>query len=398
MAEFPIRKARVERIGLPAAEGRILAQDVIAAENVPAFSRSMVDGYAVIAADVRGASRFNPIHLKRAGEVLMGKSTPLTLQRGHAIAVPTGGSLPQGTTGIVKIEDTSSEDDSIVVFDGEDCEDRATPAASDVRAGQLLFESGAILSPAAVGLLAAVGVAEVPVYCKPAIGVLVTGDELVPAGGSLEPGQIRESNGVTISAALAAMGFAPRQYGLVADEREILAAALARALSDCDAVIISGGSSAGIRDYAPAVVADAGDPGVIVHGVRAKPGRPVMLAMIGDSPVIGLPGNPVSALVMLEALAKPILLRMFDKTDRPLPMRARLESALNVDAGLEHRIPVELIASDDGLIARPLLGSSSQLHILAFADAIIIVPEGSGGVKQGAWVDALPFSRTRTLR
>ena len=392
-----MRKAAVERVGLSAAEGRILAQEIVALEDVPSFRRSMVDGYAVIAADVQSASRSNPAHLTRIGEVSMGMSTKLTLHRGQAAAVPTGGALPEGTTGVVKIEDTASEGDRITVFDGEDSADRITDAASDVRRGQRLFEPGVVLSPAAVGLLAAAGFADASVYCEPAVGVVVTGDELVAAGKPVHAGQIRESNGLTVCAALSAMGFSPLQYGPVADEREELAEALDRALGECDAVIISGGSSVGLRDHTPAVVADAGEPGVIVHGVRAKPGRPVLLAMIGDQPVIGLPGNPVSALIMLETLVKPILLRMFEKTDNPLPIRARLESPLNVDAGLEHRIPVQLQHSAEGLTARPLLGSSSQLHILAYADAFIVVPEGSGGFERGIWVDALPFSRTRTL-
>jgi len=397
LAEFAVRKAGAERVGLSAAEGRILAQEIVALEDVPSFRRSMVDGYAVIAADVQGANRFNPAHLTRIGEISMGTPTKLTLHRGQAAAVPTGGALPEGTTGIVKIEDTASEGDRIIVFDGEDCDDRITEAASDVSRGQRLFEPGVVLSPAAVGLLAAAGLADVSVYSKLCIGVVVTGDELVSAGKPMHAGQIRESNGLTVCAALGAMGFNPLQYGPVADEREELAEALDRALSECDAVIICGGSSVGLRDHTPAVVADAGEPGVIVHGVRAKPGRPVLLAMIGDQPVIGLPGNPVSALIMLETLVKPILLRMFEKTDDPLPFRARLESSIDVDAGLEHRIPVQLLRSAEGLTARPLLGSSSQLHILAYADAFIVVPEGSGGFEQGAWVDAMPFSRTRTL-
>jgi molybdopterin molybdotransferase len=398
MGEFPIRKAGSERVSVSEAEGRILALAVTSPEDVPAFARSMVDGYAVMAADVHGARRDRPVRLERAGEVFMGKSTQLALHRGQAIAVPTGGALPPGTSGLIKVEDTASEGDRVLVYDAQGCEDRITQASSDVRAGEILFRPGAGLSPAAVGLLAAAGIADVDVYRRPVVGVLVTGDELVPAGERLQPGQIRESNGVMIRAALTAMGFAPRRYQLVADERETLAGALVQALAECDAVIISGGSSVGLRDHVPAVVAHAGEPGVIVHGVRAKPGRPVLLAMIGDRPVIGLPGNPVSALVMLEALAKPVLLRMFDKSVEALPLRARLESAISVDADLEHRIPVQLRRGEDGLIARPLLGSSSQLHILAFADAIVVVPEGSGGFSPGTWVDALPFSTTRAFR
>ncbi len=397
MAEFPVRAAASERVPSPQAEGRIVAQDLRAPENVPSFARSMVDGYAVIADDVVGATRTAPVRLTLAGEVLMGKATDLTVRRGQAVAVPTGGALPKGATGLIKVEDTAAENDDIFVYDAHDCEDRINPAASDVRAGDLLFAAGTLLSPAAVGLLCAAGIADVVVYRQPVVGVIVTGDELVPAHCSLQPGQIHESNGAAVSAALRSMGFWPQQFDLVPDVRAELVKSLTQALRDCDAVIVSGGSSAGQRDWVPDVVGAAGEPGVIVHGVRAKPGRPVLLAMIGEQPVIGLPGNPVSALVMLEALARPILLRMFAIVDRPLAIRAQLELSIAADPSLEHRIPVQLIRGKDGLIARPLLGSSSQLHILAFADAIVVVPEGSSGLKGGTLVDALPFSRTRML-
>jgi molybdopterin molybdotransferase len=396
MERFPVRKAGIETVELPLAEGRVLARDVDAPEDVPGFDRSMVDGYAVIAADVADASRERPVSLVLAGEVAMGKAPPSqALAHGQAIAVPTGGALPAGTTGLIKIEDTSTLDGRVQVHASEGCDDRITPAASDVRAGDRLFDAGVVLDPAALGLLAASGIASVDVYRAPAVGVLITGDELVPPGKPMELGQIRESNGVAICAALAAMGFSPRRYERVADDREVFEAAFARALSESDAVVISGGSSVGARDHTPAVVAHAGEPGVIVHGVRAKPGRPVLLAMIGDRPVIGLPGNPVSALVMLEALARPILLRMFGKRDVPLPLRATLEERIDVDPGLEYRIPVQLRRGPHGLTARPLVGSSSQMHILGFADAIIVVPEGSTGLPAGAPVDALLFSKTR---
>ena len=396
MSRYRVRAAAVERLSSADAEGRIVACDTRAAVDVPAFARSMVDGYAVVAADVTGASADSPVRLMLAGTVLMGNAAHAPVQRGKAVAVPTGGAIPEGATGVIKVEDTDAGDGIVTIFDASDCEDRITPKASDVRAHDVLFTAGRRLSPAGVGLLCAAGVAEVDVYRLPVIGVLVTGDELVPAHKPLAPGQIHESNGVAITAALKALGFAPRSYGIISDDRDRLENALHDALDDCDGVIISGGSSVGQRDHVPAVVAAAGEPGVVVHGVRAKPGRPVMLAMIGEQPVIGLPGNPVSALVMLEALARPILLRMFGIDDRPRAFRARLERALATDPQLEHRIPVQLLSVVGGLTARPLLGSSSQLHILAHADAVIIVPEGSGGVPAGAMVDAFPFSATRT--
>lgn len=397
MAEFPIRKAGTERVALAAAEGRVLAQEIVALESVPAFARSRVDGYAVLATDVRSAAKEKPVMLELLGAVSMGADTNLALHSGQAVRVPTGGALPAGTSGVVMVEATQERGNEVIVYDGDECEDHITQAASDFAAGDALFHPSEVLTPAAVGLLSAAGLEAVTVYKLPLIGVLVTGDELVQPGQPLLRGQIREVNGVTLTAALRAMGFSPRRYDRVVDDRNTLEKALQRALSECDAVVISGGSSVGERDYTPEVVAAVGAPGVIVHGVKAKPGRPALLAMIGDQAVIGLPGNPVSALVVLEAVAKPILLRMFGKIDSVPAYRARLEQRIDVDPDYECRVPVKLARSELGMVARPLLGSSAQMHILGFADALIVVPLGSGGVDAGTWVDAIPLSRSRPL-
>jgi molybdopterin molybdotransferase len=397
MAEFAVRRAKTEQVALGDLDGRTLAQAVVAPEDVPSFDRSMVDGFAVRAAEVKAATPERPVRLRLCGEVTMGQAPAVRLERGCAVAVPTGGALPEGTSGIIKIEDSQIDGDVVLVFEGSHAEDRINRARSDVSAGDVLFPTGRVLDPPALGMLAAAGIDEVQVYAAPRIGVLITGDELVAPGAKISPGQIRESNGTMICAALRALGFLPQRYERVPDERDVFTLAFARALQECDGVLVSGGSSVGARDFTPIVVSEAGDPGVIVHGVRVRPGRPVLLAMIQDRPIIGLPGNPVSALVMFEAVAKPILLRMFDKTDTTLPLRARLVQAIDVEPGLEYRIPVRLARAADGLEATPLIGTSSQLHILAFADAIVTVPEGTVHMPAGSFVDALPFTRSRTV-
>jgi molybdopterin molybdotransferase len=398
MAQFPVRTASIERVLLARLEGRVLAREVTAVEDVPCFDRSMVDGFAVRAAEVGRASPQQPVLLRIDGEVMMGAPPAGALEPGGAFVVPTGGAVPAGTTGVVKIEDTRVEGDRLYVLDGAHSADRITRARSDVTAGDVLFRAGRVLDPAALGLLAAAGVAHANAYVPPRIAVLVTGDELVESGRPLRLGQIRESNGTAVSAALNALGFEPQTGEIVPDDKDAFRQALRHALRTCDGAIISGGSSVGLRDFTPLIVGEAGEPGVVVHGVRARPGRPVLLAMIGDRPVIGLPGNPVSALVMFEALAKPMLLRMFDKTDETLPWRARLAEALEVEPDLEHRIPVRLQRAGQGLEATPLLGTSSQMHILAFADGIVIVPEGTSRVAPGSSIDVWPLTKLRTLR
>jgi molybdopterin molybdotransferase len=395
MSRHPLRKAEPEIVSLDLAEGRIVAADVFAVENSPPFTRSCVDGFAVIAHDVVAATAQSPVVLRVAGEVRMGAAAPAALSHGTCLRVPTGGALPPQADGVVMVEDADDRGDAVAIRDGEGSEDHVTLEGADVRAGDRLCERGTTLTPAAVGMLAAAGVAAVSAYRPPRVALLVTGDELVPPGAPLRPGQIRDSNRPALSAALAAMGFSPHVYPRVPDDRTAFDAAFAQALAENDAVVISGGSSVGERDYTPEVIDASGSPGVIVHGIRAKPGRPAVLAAVGDKPVIGLPGNPVSALVVLEAIGKPILLRMFDIARAPLTWRAKLSTAIDVSPNLEHRIPVRLLASPTGLRAQPLIGTSAHSHILGFADGLIVVTEGLGHLPAGALVDVVPFSATR---
>lgn len=381
-----------------AAAGRVLAADVKAEEDVPPFTRSSVDGFAVIANDVRAASAAAPVRLRIAGEVLMGADTPARLRSGEALRVPTGGALPPSASGVVKKEDCRDLGGAVEVLDGDGCEDHVTMRGADVKRGEVLRRRGDVLTAASIGLLSGSGVAALPAYVTPSVGVLVTGDEIVSPGAPMKAGEVRDINSLSIAAALRAMGFAPRQYPRVPDRRDAFDRAFRRALDECDGIVISGGSSVGERDYTPAVVAAAGSPGVIVHGVRARPGRPTMLGVVGATPIVGLAGNPVSALVMLEVLGRPMLLKLYDKRDERLPLRARLSESVDVDPALEHIVPVSLSRVEDALAAAPLLGTSAQMHILGFADALLRVPEGQGRLAAGTWVDALPLSRNVDMR
>lgn len=389
----------VQRIEMSAAAaGRVLAADVTAEEDVPPFTRSSVDGFAVIADAVHGATAAAPVRLRVAGEVLMGGDAPAELLRDEALRVPTGGALPGAASGVVKKEDCRDLGGSVEVLDGDGCEDHVTARGADVTRGDVLRRRGDVLTAASIGLLSGSGVAQLPVYVTPSVGVLVTGDEIVSPGAPMKAGEVRDINSLSIAAALRAMGFAPRQYPRVPDRRDTFDRAFRQALDECDGVVISGGSSVGERDYTPAVVAAAGSPGVIVHGVRAKPGRPTMLGIVGTTPVVGLAGNPVSALVMLEMLGRPMLLKLYDKHDERLPLRARLNESVDVDPSLEHIVPLRLSRVEGALAATPLLGTSAQMHILGFADALLQVAQGQGRLAAGTWVDALPLSRNIDMR
>jgi len=392
MSAIPLRRARTVTVNVRDAVGRTLSAPVRAVEDVPPFSRSRVDGYAVIAGDVEGASAENPATVKVVGDVAMGAAPPGPIARGQAMRISTGGALPPGADAAVMIEDTEESDGIATVRDASDAEANVTLSGADVRRGDLLFEASTVLTPARVGMLAGAGIHSVGVYECPRVGLLLTGDELVAPGDPIHPGEIRDINRFSLAGALSAMGFEPVQYERVPDDRPAFEEAFGRAIDACDAVVISGGSSAGARDFTPDIVQAAGPPGVIVHHVRAKPGRPTVLGVVGDKPVIGLPGNPVSALVMLETLGKPILLRMLDRQPSDVAIRAVLSQTIDVSPALEHRIPVALHRENGEVYARPLFGTSAMMHILAFADALVTVPLGAGRIDGGSSVDAWPLS------
>lgn len=392
MAAIQLRRAKTVSISVRDAVGRTLAVPISAVEDVPPFSRSRVDGYAVIADDVAGASAEKPATVKVVGEVAMGAAPPGPIARGQAMRISTGGALPPGADAAVMIEDTEESDGIATIRNASEAETNVTLGGADVRRGDLLFDSATVLTPARVGMLAGAGIDAIEVFEPPRVGMLLTGDELVAPGDPIHPGEIRDINRFSLAGALAAMGFEPVQYARVPDDRPTFEAAFARAIESCDAVVISGGSSAGARDFTPDIVQSAGPPGVIVHHVRAKPGRPTVLGAVGDKPVIGLPGNPVSALVMLETLGKPILLRMLDRRPNDVAIRAVLSQTIDVSPTLEHRIPVALHREDGIVSARPLFGTSAMMHILAFADALVTVPLGVGRIDGGTSVDTWPLS------
>jgi molybdopterin molybdotransferase len=391
MERHPVRRARSVRIALAEASGRTLAGPLRALENVPPFARSRVDGYAVILTDVAGASREHPARLRVSGDVPMGAPAPGPIKPGTAVRVPTGGAMPDFADGAVMIEDTVESGGYVDVFDAAEADVNLTETGADLKAGDPLFDAGTVLTPAKIGLLAGAGIAEIDAYARPRVALLLTGDELAAPGAPMRSGEIRDINRYSLAAALAAAGFEPVAYDRVPDELAAYEAAFARAIAECDAVVISGGSSAGERDYTPAVVAAAGSPGVVVHHIKMKPGRPTLLGMIGDKPIVGLPGNPVSAFVMLHVVGFPVLLRMLDRRPDAVPIRAVLSQEIAVTPALEHRIPVRLRFAGGEIIAEPLIGTSAQMRILGFADALITVPLGAGRIPAGAVVDATPM-------
>ncbi|HEX2102963.1 MAG TPA: gephyrin-like molybdotransferase Glp, partial [Solirubrobacteraceae bacterium] len=355
--------------------------------DLPGFARSTVDGYAVRAADTYGASEGLPSYLEVRGAVAMGRAPEVAVGPGRAVAMPTGGVLPDGADAVVMVEHTQEAmPGTIEVVRPAAPGDGLVRADEDARAGAELLPAGRPLRPQDLGLLAAAGVTSVRVFARPRVAIVSTGDEVVdPATPALEVGQVRDASAVALAALVHEAGGEPDRRGIVADDPEALTAALRAAVESCDVVVVSAGSSVGARDETAAVVARLGEPGIWTHGIALRPGKPTLLADCGGVPVIGLPGNPRSALVVFRLVGMPVVRLVGGVTD-PLPepsARARLERDIPSAAG---RLDVVQVAVRDG-VARPLFGASALLSVLTAADGYVVVPDEATGLGAGTEVD-----------
>jgi len=376
----PSRRTAVEVVALAQALGRVPAERVVAPQALPGFARSTVDGYAVRAADTYGASEGLPSYLDVTGAVAMGSAPTVEVGQGTAASMPTGGVLPAGADAVVMVEHTQEAMAGTVevlrpVAPGEG----TVRADDDVAAGGELVPEGRPLRAQDLGMLAAAGVTAVPVHARPRVAIVSTGDEVVaPETPELLAGQVRDASSVALGAIVAEAGGAADRRGIVRDDPDALRAALGAALSDSDVVVVSAGSSVGARDETATVVASLGEPGIWCHGLALRPGKPTLLADCDGVPVIGLPGNPRSALVVFRLVGVPLVRRVGGCTQAPPEpvVRARLERDLASAAG---RLDIVQVRVRDG-VATPLFGASALLSILTAADGYLEVPEPATGL------------------
>lgn len=375
---------------LLSALGRVLAADVTASTDLPPFDRSAVDGWAVRAADTAGAAPETPVRMRHLGEVRMGAPAGVAVTPGGAVRIPTGGMLPLGADAVVMQEYVDADGAVIRARRAARAGDNVVEHGADVRAGQVILGRGRRLRAPDLGILAGVGLADVEVFLPPRVAILATGDEVVPAGAPLAPGRVRDMNSPALAGAVLSAGGSPTLFGIVADERPAVDGALHTALSGHEMILISGGSSVGERDVVADAIGALGPPGIIVHGISVRPGKPTVLAAVGDIPVIGLPGNPVSALVIFDLFARPVLeaLLGIDAASRPWGLvRARLVAALPAAGAREDHRRVTLESRPDGLWASPQPAGSQILTSLARADGIVVVPASSAGFAAGETVE-----------
>jgi len=295
-----------EKVPVESAAGRILAAAIMADTNIPGFDRSVVDGYAVRAADTAGAGDAIPALLHCAGRIAMGrKDVKAAVGPGTCAYIPTGGVLPAGADAVVMVEYTEEAGDTVLVKKAVSHGENVLLHDEDFKKGETVFFAGRQITPQDAGVLAACGCADVPVAKKPVFGIISTGNELVPVTAIPGPGQVRDANASMLAAYLTEYGCIPRLYGIIPDERQAFEEVLARAVPECDVVLLSGGSSKDDRDMTAAVIASLGE--VLVHGIAIAPGKPTIIGRIADTPVFGLPGHPASAFVVLIAIVRPII-------------------------------------------------------------------------------------------
>ncbi len=379
-----------EPTNLTAASMRVLAEDIGADLDIPGFSRATMDGYAVQGASTFGASEGNPAFLKVVGSVAMGAKPDVTVGPGEAVRIATGGMLPRGSDAVVMVEHTETLDaETIEAYKSAAPGQHVIARGEDMRAGERILHRGQPLRPQEIGLLAAVGRSQVNVYQRPRVGILSTGDEVVPVEALPTPGQIRDVNSAALNAFIRAAGGLPQTYGIVPDDYETLLETCRRALATNDMVLISGGSSVGTRDFTIDVLQALEDAEILVHGVSIRPGKPTILARASGKPVWGLPGHVTSAMVVFAVLVRPFLEHLGGldpRFRRRVHVPARLTRNLPSVQGRVDYVRVRLVQAADGLEADPVLGKSGLIRTMAAADGLLCIEENAEGLDGGTVV------------
>ena len=375
-----------EEVALQDAAGRVMAADVVAREGVPAFDRSTVDGFAVVASDTFGCSDALPALLVLAGEVDMGAKPTVECAAGSCVRIPTGGQLPAGADAVVMLEYCEEYGDGTIGV--------AKPVApganivyenDDVKPGEVLIAAGTRLLSHHIGTLASLGVTSVEVRRRVRVGVISTGDEIIPVDQMPVASQMRDVNAPVLAAELEALGAVPLCYPIVPDRYDDLHAAVGQALDECDMVLVSGGSSAGQKDNTARVLSAYGE--MLFHGVAVKPGKPTMCADVGGKPAFGLPGHPVAAYFMFRELARPLL----EPGSRFANAQARLAAGVPSNHGRSEFVAVKLESAEDGLVAIPVRGKSGLISQLSKADGYLTVPRNQEGLAANATIEVHLF-------
>lgn len=386
-----------ESIKTEDALGRVTAQALSAPHPLPTFRRSTMDGYAVRAADTFGASGSLPAMLTVVGEVPMGQAANISLGKGQAAVVHTGGMLPDMVNAVVQVEQTqiignSNGDRSlfeIEVFKAVAAGENVLQIGEDVQLHSEVLPQGHLIRPQDLGGLLALGITSLQVSRRPKVAILATGDEVIAPDQKAKPGQIRDINSYTIAGQVVQAGGTPLIGGIIPDNFDDLRGAAQDALQESDMLVMSAGSSVSVRDMTVQVIEQLGEPGVLFHGVATRPGKPTIVGVVSGKPVLGLPGNPVSAMIQFDMFGTPAIYHLLGL--RSWPKRgfvwAKLTQNIASRSGREDYVPARLEEMEGGMIATPVFGKSNLIYTLVNADGLIKVPLNKGGLLAGEQVE-----------
>lgn len=388
--DFPLT---TETVKITDALGRVLSEDVVSGENIPEFHRSTVDGYGVTHQDTLGASEGLGTYLTIKFAVEMGKEAPGKIEPGECAYIPTGGMIPEGVDAVVMIEHTEAfDEDTVGIQQSVSHMENILQKGEDIEKGDTVFQKGDLLRTEDIGLLAGLGIEEVPVYRKISVGLISTGDEIVGINQRPGLGEIRDMNRYGIGAALIRDGFFVKETAIVKDQRNLLTEKLAAFLTSCDLVLISGGSSMGEKDYTKEVINSLGDPGVFVHGVSMKPGKPTIIGKVGNKAVFGLPGQPVSALMVYEILVKSLKGLYENQRLEPPYVLGEMDRNFPSAPGRAHYFMVSVYEKSGKTYVTPVYGKSGTLSMMSRAMGYVVIGYNEEGVNKGEQVRVYPLT------
>ncbi|MDR2018781.1 MAG: molybdopterin molybdotransferase MoeA [Syntrophobacterales bacterium] len=381
---------KTEAVLIEEACGRVLAEDIVSREDIPQFPRSLVDGYAVMAKETYGAKETSPALLAVTGEIKIGEETDLSLAEGSSIYVSTGSMVPGGADGVVMQEFVRKMDDAVEVTKGVFRGENICFKGEDIHNGAVVLTSGTRLGPFHTGILAALGISRVPVFVKPSVSIISSGDEIVDINVMPPPGKIRDINRYTLTGLLGRRGAAVTFQGIAADNMKDIASML-RLSKDSDLILVSAGSSKGARDFVVAAVEAIGGS-ILFHGVNIKPGKPTIFGEFEGKSLFGLPGHPASCVLATVRFVLPLLARLAGERDyRPLTANARLSTNIPSSYGIEEFVRVRLENTEGRLEAAPVFSKSAVISSLAMASGYVIVPDGREGLETGEEVKVYLF-------
>ncbi|MBQ7741017.1 MAG: molybdopterin molybdotransferase MoeA [Eubacterium sp.] len=368
-----------EKVNISFALGRTLSQDIVSDENIPPFDRTTVDGYAVIAADTFGAGNAVPAQLDTVGEVLMGENADFTLERGQCVKISTGGMLPKGADAAVMAEHTDNAGGLCLIYKSAAPYENITKTGDDIGKGEVALKKGTVITPAQIGVLAALGIYEVPVFKKPVIAIISTGDEI---SEEPKPGQIRDINTYLLSSAAEKSGCNVYEYGAVKDKREEIESAVKDCVEKADAVLISGGSSAGARDMTVDIIDALGK--AFFHGIAMKPGKPTIFGIIENKPVFGLPGHPLAAYFVFRLIVSEYIKSVLNISAYKPEKSGVLAFNIPSNHGREEFLCVKQNENNE-LVA--LHTKSGIISVLSEACGFIRIPRNAEGLFKGTAVE-----------